>query len=160
MIGVDSKDDMVTKNVFCERLVEYAVEVSSWSYSYDYIAAPLSRSEVDEFIHLETLELQGDLTKSPRLAGRRAKIMIAPEKAGPRNGETSQYDRPVLGNLHTKKKLVEGYLLLPVSHVTRLTIIAASVGVTHVRVMATRAYQGKALVRSVYVTTDASGYSL
>jgi hypothetical protein len=83
-----------------------------------------------------------------------AKIRIACEKV-PVDGEAIRYDRPVLGNLNAKKKLLEAYVLLPATHVTRLTAIASSDQVKGVRLTATKTIRGKALVRSVNVFTEA-----
>jgi hypothetical protein len=145
---------MVARGSFSEKLVEYVFTVSSWSYFYSYIADPLTRLEVDEFIHLETLEFQGKLTSPRDRVGLPAKVMIACEKA-PLDGEAVRYDRPVLGNLDAKKKLLEAYVLLPTTHVTRLTAIASSDRITGVRLMATKTIRRKALVRSVNIFTEA-----
>jgi hypothetical protein len=142
----------VVKAPFSERLVEYALAVTGWSYFYSYIAEPLTRLEVGEFIHLETLELEGTLTSPKSRLGLSAKILVACEKA-PRDGETSRYDRPVLGNLAIREKVLEGYVLLPAGHVTRLTAVASSNRLEGVRLMATSLYRRKALVRSINVFT-------
>ena len=145
---------MVARGPFSDKLVEYAITVSSWSYFYSYIADPLTRLEVDEFIHLETLEFQGKLTSPRGRVGLPAKFMIACEKV-PMDGQTIRYDRPVLGNLDTKKKLLEAYVLLPATHVTRLTAIASSDQIKWVRLMATKTIRRKALVRSINLITEA-----
>jgi hypothetical protein len=141
---------MVARRPFVEKRIEYAVAVDSWSYYYSYIADPLTRLEVDEFIHLETLEICGTLTAPRNVVGLPAKIMIACEKI-PRGDQPNPYDRPVLGNLEAKKKRLEGYLLLPAAHVTRLTVIASSDRIDGVRLRATKMYRGRALVRSINV---------
>jgi hypothetical protein len=146
--------DMVVRGPFSEKLVEYAITVVSWSYFYSYIADPLTRLEVDEFIHLETLEFQGKLTSPRDRVGLPAKLMIACEKV-PVDEQLIRYDRPVLGNLDTKKKLLEAYVLLPSTHVTRLTAIASSDRITRVRLMATKTFRRRALVRSINVSTEA-----
>jgi hypothetical protein len=64
------------------------------------------------------------------------------------------YDRPVLGNLDARKKLLEVYVLLPTSHVTRLTAIASSDRIKGIRVMATKTIRRKALVRSIHIFTE------
>lgn len=143
---------MVIRSPFSEKLIEYAVTVSSWGYFYSYIADPLTRLEVDEFIHLETLEFQGKLTSPRDKLGRPAKIMIACEKVQ-REGDPVRYDRPVLGNLNAKKELLEVYVLLPATHVTRLTAVASSGQVKTVHLMATRLFSRKALIRSINVLT-------
>lgn len=137
---------------FSERLVEYAVKVTGWSYFYSYIAEPLTRLEVGEFIHLETLEFEGTLISPNSRAGLEAKVLVACEKE-PRDGEMSRYDRPVLGNLAISNKALVGYLLLPPSHVTRLTAVASSSRIEGIHLMATNMYRRKALVRSINVFT-------
>jgi hypothetical protein len=127
--------------------------VVSWSYYYSYIAEPLTRNEVDEFIHLETLEFLGTLSGPPDKVGLSATIKIACEKAH-MDGQPTRYDRPVLGNLELKKKLMDVYVLLPPTHVTRLTAIASSDRIRRVRLATTKASKGKALVRSITVTTN------
>jgi hypothetical protein len=145
---------MIAKGHFSEKLTEYAIAVGSWSYFYSYIADPLTRLEVDEFIHLETLEFQGKLTSPRDRVGLPAKIMIACEKVQ-RDGEATRYDRPVLGNLDAKKKLLEAYVLLPATHVTRLTAVASSDRIKAVRLTATTTIRAKALIRSINVVTEA-----
>ena len=100
------------------------------------------------------------LGQSPRALARpkvkaemRATIRIACEKPS-REGEEIRYDRPVLGNLDARKRLLEAYLLLPAAHVTRLTSIAASDRIKVVRLMATKLIGRKALVRSVNLFTE------
>jgi hypothetical protein len=137
---------------FSEKLTEYAITVRTWAYYYSYIAEPRTRHEVDEFIHLETLELHGALTGLHDRKALSVKIMIACEKVRV-DGDPSRYDRPVLGNLDMKSKSLEAYLLLPAAHVTRLVTVAASDRIEYVRLSATRMFRGRALVRSVNVVT-------
>jgi hypothetical protein len=141
---------MTVGGQFSEKLTEYAVTVTSWNYLYSYIADPLTRFEVDEFIHLETLEFQGKLMSPRSKLGLSAKVRIACEKAS-MDGEPTRYDRPVLGNLNANKTILEAYVLLPATHVTRLTTVASSDRVKTVRVTATRMVDRKALVRSIHV---------
>jgi hypothetical protein len=140
---------MVASGHFSERLTEYVVTVDGWDYLYSYIADPLTSFEVDEFIHLETLEFQGKLTNPRSKLSLSAKVRIACEKA-PMDGEPTRYDRPVLGNVHAKKRILEAYVLLPATHVTRLTSIASSDRVKTLRITATRMVDRKALVRSIH----------
>lgn len=133
-----------------EKLVQYSMPVDGWSYYYSYIAEPRTRTEVDEFIHLETLDLHGKLMSPHRQSGRELTIMIACEKA-PVAGQATAYDRPVLGNLDGSKKILVGYLLLPADHVTRMVSVVASERPIEVRLAATKMYRRKAFVRSVTV---------
>ena len=50
---------------------------------------------------------------------------------------------------------LEAYVLLPATHVTRLTAVASSGQVKTVRLMATRPFRRKALIRSINVLTEA-----
>ena len=140
------------KRVLSERLVEYSINVESWGYYYSYIAEPLTDVIVNEFVHLETLELRGKVDV-PHKAGSAATIRIACEKS-PADGEQIRYDRPVLGNLVAKAKLLDAYVLLPAEHVTRLTSVVASGKIKVVRLMATNSVGGKALIRNITVSTD------
>lgn len=140
---------------FTERLVEYVMAVNNWNYFYTYIAEPRTRTEVDEFIHLETLELHGTLLARNRQSGRSLTIMVACEKA-PADGQPVTYDRPVLGNLDTSKKAFVAYLLLPATHVTRIVSVVASNRRFETRLMTTKIYRNKALVRSFNVFTSQS----
>lgn len=140
---------------FTERLVEYVMAVDDWNYFYSYIAEPKTRTEVDEFIHLETLELHGTLASHRRQSGRSLTIMVACEKTRA-DGKPVTYDRPVLGNLDTSKKAFVAYLLLPATHVTRLVSVVASNRHFETRLTTTRIYRNKALVRSFDVFTRQS----
>jgi hypothetical protein len=138
-----------------EKLVNYTINVENWSYFYSYIAEPLTHLEVNEFVHLETLELHGRVTR-PKKAEVSAIIRIACEKAS-RDGEQIRYDRPVLGNIYVKTELLEAYVLLPPAHVTRLTSIIASDRTKVVRMTATNLVARKALIRSINISTDFDG---
>lgn len=135
-----------------EKLETYTIDVDGWSYLYSYIAEPRSPTEVDEFVHLETVEFQGSVVDRKKRIAAPARIKIACEKVTA-DGEPSRYDRPVLGNLVAKKKLVEAYVILPVAHVNRLTSVAASGRITRISIMATEPIGRKALVRSIGVST-------
>jgi hypothetical protein len=140
---------MIAKQAFSEKLKEYTITVRAWGYYYNYIAEPQTRDAVEEFIHLETLELHGALVSRKEVS---AKVMIACEKVRA-EGDTSRYDRPVLGNLDMKGNSLEAYLLLPSAHVTRLVTVAASDRITSVQLTATRMFRGRALIRSINVVT-------
>lgn len=141
-----------------ERLVEYQMLADDWSYYYSCIAEPRTRTEVNEFIHLETLELHGKLTSPNHRSGSNLTIMIACEKA-PTEGQQVAYDRPVLGNLDTSKKTLVAYLLLPAPHVTRIVSVVASNRPFETRFTATKIHRNKALIRSVGVSTRRSKVS-
>lgn len=143
---------------YSEKLVEYAMAVNDWSYFYSYIAEPRTRTEVNEFIHLETLDLHGTLVSPNHRCGRNLTIMIACEKA-PADGQSTPYDRPVLGNIDTSKKALVAYLLLPATHVTRIVSVIASNRPFEARLMTTTIYRAKALVRSFNVLTRKSEVS-
>jgi hypothetical protein len=98
--------EVTVRKPLSEKLVEHAITVVSWSYFYSYIADPLTRIKVDEFIHLETLELHGHLTSPRDKVGLPAKIMIVARRLQ-MDGQSSRYDRPVLGNIETTRKLLE-----------------------------------------------------
>ncbi|MCK1505141.1 hypothetical protein [Bradyrhizobium sp. 18] len=135
-----------------ERLVGYAMAVNDWDYFYSYIAEPRTRTEVDEFVHLETLELHGKLISPNHQTGRKLTIMLACEKA-PAEGQLVTYDRRVLGNLDTSKRAMVAYLLLPAPHVNRIVSVVASNKPLEALLMTTKIYRNKALVRSVNVFT-------
>lgn len=143
---------MITNDALIERLTEYKVAVKSWNYVYSYIAEPKSRLEVSEFIHLETLEFQGVLSKPRSRIGAPAHIRVACEKPI-KEGELRRYDRPVVGNVTVHKGLVEAYILLPPSHVSRLVSAASSGRINCASLAATRMFRRKALIRSFHAAT-------
>jgi len=65
---------MAIKDKSPPRLIEYAIEVQRWDYHYSYIADPSTGDEVDEFIHLESLDFPGALIETPRSSRDTAEI--------------------------------------------------------------------------------------
>ena len=145
--------NMNTPQSLVEKLDAYSVQVDSWDYLYTYMAEPLTLDEVNEFIHLETLEFDGKLLSPRARAKTAAKIRVACEK-DLREGESSRYVKPVVGNLLARKKIVEVYVTLPSTHVTRLISIAASGRIGVIHLTATKLIGRKGLVRSFDVSTN------
>ena len=142
---------MVNKGESSPRLVEYSVEVQRWDYHYSYIADPSTGDEVDEFIHLESLDFQGRLSKPRGQAGTLLKLMIACEKPSRNTGPI--VERPVTGHLDVKSKFVDAFVRLPASHVGRLATIAFAKRIKFISLFASRCVGQRALIRSVYIST-------
>ena len=138
---------------FSEELERYEFSIDRWEHSYSYIADPLSLTEVDEFIHLETLDLFGKMTLPLIYAGSAICLMIASERPGP--GDQPVSFRPVIGNVTIRGRVFDAYVQLPASHTARLTTVACTGRLKAAGFSAESFIRKRAVIRSMRVSTKA-----
>lgn len=125
----------------------------AWNYFYSYIADPIDTEEVDEFIHLETMDLEGRLLEPRAYKSRAARLMVSCEKPTPPGDPIVQ--RPVIGYMTVRARHVDAHVRVPPSHLARLATIVSTGRVALIRLMVPRQIKGRVMVRSFTATTYA-----